>query len=129
MMLPIRNRNGDVQLDNKGKPILEGQPVLIMDTVYSKGCRGSVSLGVAVGFDRQVIVLPIRQQNGGQYDTHMVEKMVQFYRDKSQKLFKLKDHEEWKLRGLENSERVSACYLIATTDAFVRGWATGSIFE
>lgn len=122
----IKSKAGLPQLDMRGKPLHVGQHVLIMDNVYSKGCRGSVSTGIIVGFNRYVTCL------SDQANQHEIETWSQFFDDKaSGKLKGHKDYEVMRERGLSTSvtDSVSSEYLIGCTPEFMRGWNDGSIFR
>lgn len=121
----LRNKKGEVQLDMRGRPLCIDQPVLVMDTVYSKGGRGSVSTGRVVGFNRYVILIK------GEHDEADVNAYLKFFEDKQNKRFKCADWEELQRRGMNNirTESVSACYLIGCTESTLQGWEDGSLFE
>lgn len=119
----ITNKAGVEQLDGKGKPLRVGQPVLIMDTVYSKGGRGSVSFGTVVGFERYALV------ERGLLNEHSINQYDQFYADVKAKRIKLNDWDERRARSIGSPSGISPIYLIGCTKEFIHGWEDGTIFD
>ncbi|AZV02310.1 hypothetical protein Arno18_124 [Pectobacterium phage Arno18] len=120
----LRNKKGEEVRDMRGEVLHYGQAVLMMDTCWSKGGRGSVSTGWVVGYDRYVQVV----SNSGD-----VSDFVKLYQDKLSgeipKSVTLRAAAED--RGLKrwSGESISSPYLIGCTDLFLRGWRDGSIFK